>query len=163
MCHTSTVPFELTLESVSLLDPNWHKLSCLTLTMVSEKGHGCFGQTVQLPAATFEQDLPGWYKPHAACGHNLPHHPCGEIFSLTLRLCHQEGQTYHRWLKAPFHFLTETCRCLQDHRPLWLRWATAGEAAPVPGRGVRPVRCHGRECQFDSINCKFVFRFYVPD
>lgn len=56
-----------------------------------------------------------------------------------------------------FHFPTETCRCLQDHWPLQLRWATAGKAAPVPGPGGRPVLCYGRECQFDSINCKRLF------
>lgn len=84
-------------------------------------------------------------------------------FSPTLHLHHYEGWSHHRWLTDdPCHFLTETCWCLQDDWPLQLRWATAGQAAPVPGPGGRPVRCHGWECQFDSTNGSFVC-FNVSD
>lgn len=67
------------------------------------------------------------------------------------------GQKPPLMTHGSLHFLTETCWRLQDDRPLQLRCGTAGEAAPVPGSGGRPVCRHGRERQFDKTKFKWLF------
>lgn len=151
--------FELALEAVSLFDSNWNQRSSWTLNVVSEKGRWCFGQTLQLPAITFAQHLQGGCEPHAACGHRLPHHHCGGIFSLS---CHcvciimRAEATTDDWkpLSLSYRNLPTSARSSASVAPMSNSWRRCSSTWL---RSLSSLLPRPRVSVWQYENCQFVF------